>query len=329
MPVGSSISGLPVATGEPVPVWDTQYAPPSRAFEHYREIICRIYMHWSPEIGEGDFHARIETTRIGDGSVTRHRCSPHSAIRTARDIARSPGECTYLVRVMSGQIHCEQGDSSILARPGDVLLLGSSRPAKVTLHGSYDAVVVTIPKFDLAEPADTTLPLACCLLNHNRTPLSGCLTLAADLMPRASKDEIAALYHAVRSLVPVEAGAFASEEGADARHGNANYLMRGILAYIDQNVGNFELTPKQVADQFGISVRYVHKLFIGCGMTFHAYTTAKRLDYICKDLVSTAAQRQPISEVAFRWGFNDLSSFNRAFKKRYGCTPTQFRTRAG
>jgi AraC-like DNA-binding protein len=329
MPVGSSISGLPVAAGEPVPVWDTQYAPSSRAFDLYREIVCRLYMHWSPEVGDGDFHARIETTKVGSGSVTRHRSSPHSAIRTARDIADSPGECAYLVRVISGQLHCEQGESLTVARPGELLLLGSSRPTKATMHGSYDALVVTIPKDDLAEPAGTTLPRCCTLLNHNRTPLAGCLSLAADLMPRASSDEIAALYHAVRSLIPVEAGSFASDEGADTRSANINYLMRGILAYIDQNVANFELTPKQVADQFGISVRYVHKLFIGCGMTFHAYATAKRLDYICKDLVSTASRRQPISDVAFRWGFNDLSSFNRAFKKRYGCTPTQFRMRAG
>jgi AraC-like DNA-binding protein len=33
--------------------------------------------------------------------------------------------------------------------------------------------------------------------------------------------------------------------------------------------------------------------------------------------------------VAFRWGFNELSSFNRAFKKKYGCTPSQFRARVG
>jgi AraC-like DNA-binding protein len=108
-----------------------------------------------------------------------------------------------------------------------------------------------------------------------------------------------------------------------------HYLLRGILSHIDQNIANAELSPNRVADQFGISVRYVHKLFIGCGVTFCSYTTARRLDYICKDLVSPACRQQPISLVAFRWGFNDLSSFNRAFKSRYGCTPSQFRMRSG
>jgi len=33
-----------------------------------------------------------------------------------------------------------------------------------------------------------------------------------------------------------------------------------------------------------------------------------------------------VSEVAYRWGFNDLSHFNRAFRSRYGLPPRQWRT---
>jgi AraC-like DNA-binding protein len=33
----------------------------------------------------------------------------------------------------------------------------------------------------------------------------------------------------------------------------------------------------------------------------------------------------PISVLAFQWGFSDLSTFNRAFKDRFGFTPSHFR----
>ena len=32
-----------------------------------------------------------------------------------------------------------------------------------------------------------------------------------------------------------------------------------------------------------------------------------------------------ISEIAYRWGFNDLSHFNKAFRARYDQTPREWR----
>jgi AraC-like DNA-binding protein len=286
-------------------------------------------MPWSPELTpDAEFQARVETAQVGKGSITRHRCSPHLSVRTARDIANSSCDCSYLVRVRSGRLKSEQDDSLTFAQPGDIVLLDSSRPTRATLEGAFDALVVTIPKSELRRGRTTNYHLCNALLTQDRTPLSKCLNLMADVMPSASAEEMGALYHAVRSLLPIEAGYFGCEQKTEGLRTSVNYLLRNIMGHIDQNIANTDLTPHQVANQFGISVRYVHKLFIGCGMTFRSYATARRLDYVCKDLVSPASRRQPISLVAFRWGFNDLSSFNRAFKSRYGCTPSQFRTRA-
>ncbi len=51
----------------------------------------------------------------------------------------------------------------------------------------------------------------------------------------------------------------------------------------------------------------------------------KRLDLVRQDLISDACRHQPIFALAYRWGFNDLSTFIRAFKKRFGCPPRQYR----
>jgi AraC-like DNA-binding protein len=39
----------------------------------------------------------------------------------------------------------------------------------------------------------------------------------------------------------------------------------------------------------------------------------------------TTTPLKQIAELASRWGFKDLSTFNRAFKKHYGCTPSAYR----
>jgi len=52
------------------------------------------------------------------------------------------------------------------------------------------------------------------------------------------------------------------------------------------------------------------------------YIIDQRLGYASRQLVDTA---KSISEICFSCGFNNLSNFNRIFKKKKGCSPTEFR----
>jgi AraC family transcriptional regulator, positive regulator of tynA and feaB len=318
------------AIGSSFRIWDTQYIPSSKVFSFYREALSKVYMQWSPEFPSGEeFHARVETGFVENGSITRHRCTPHVTSRTPSDIAKSAGEATYLVMMLSGGAEWVQGGRTTVTMQGDIVVVDAAQPAKVTMAPSpFDAVIITIPKGDFDPACRESDGLVNALLQRDRTPLRKCMHLIADRMVSASPEELASLYHASVSLLPLEAGCFEAQEKPDSGE-KQHYLLRAILDHVDQNISGGELSPKSVAEKFGISTRYVHKLFIASGVTFCSYTTARRLDYIVRDLLSPACRQQPISSVAFRWGFNDLSSFNRAFRGRYGCTPSQFRMRAG
>ena len=313
-----------------VGVWDTQHVPPSKAFDFYRGAVCEVYTHWSPEFeGDAEFHARIETIKVKGGSITRHRCAPHLAVRTLSDISSSPGEYHYLSLILSGGSECQQHGRTSLLKAGDIAVLDSAWPAKFRMAPEpFDALVMTIPKADLPT-TDAEEHLGNVILKQSRTPLAKCLSLVADRMIGASQEELNSLYDACLSLLPLETGCFDLDKGEATASSQPHYLLREIMKYLDQNITEVGLDPHRVAAQFGISVRYIHKLFIACGVTFSAYLTARRLDYVSSDLRSPACKQQPISMVAFRWGFNELSSFNRAFKRKYGCTPSQFRARAG
>ena len=53
-----------------------------------------------------------------------------------------------------------------------------------------------------------------------------------------------------------------------------------------------------------------------------------RLDRILAGLRSPAAAGDSISQVAARWGVHDMPHFSRAFRARYGMTPSQARHEA-
>ena len=47
-----------------------------------------------------------------------------------------------------------------------------------------------------------------------------------------------------------------------------------------------------------------------------------RLGYASRMLVDTS---KSVSEISFQSGFNNLSNFNRIFRKKKGCSPSEFR----
>ena len=86
-----------------------------------------------------------------------------------------------------------------------------------------------------------------------------------------------------------------------------------------------ELRPSDVAQALGISLRYLHKIFAASGTTFSAYVTEKRLERSRAALEQSGLRRQTLTEVAHRFGFYDLSHFNRSFLRRYGVRPGAYR----
>ena len=56
-------------------------------------------------------------------------------------------------------------------------------------------------------------------------------------------------------------------------------------------------------------------------MPFKSYLMNIRIGYACRLLIEAT---QDISEIAYDSGFENLSNFNRQFKKIKGVTPSQF-----
>jgi AraC-like DNA-binding protein len=96
-----------------------------------------------------------------------------------------------------------------------------------------------------------------------------------------------------------------------------------IKNYIDQRLADSTLDPPQVAAAFGISTRYLHRLFESQHETVGQYIRDRRLELSRLRLLDPRFSHQSISSLAFDSGFGDLSGFNRAFKAKYGLSPRQ------
>ena len=60
------------------------------------------------------------------------------------------------------------------------------------------------------------------------------------------------------------------------------------------------------------------------GTTLSAWTSEKRILYISQQLLKTDRM---VSELALSCGYSNPSALNRAFKQRFGVTPSEFRAK--
>lgn len=84
-----------------------------------------------------------------------------------------------------------------------------------------------------------------------------------------------------------------------------------------------ELRLPELASLAGMSSSAFSRFFkLHTGRNISEYIIDLRLGYAARMLVDTA---KSISEIGYDCGFNNLSNFNRIFKKKKGCSPSEFR----
>ncbi len=111
-----------------------------------------------------------------------------------------------------------------------------------------------------------------------------------------------------------------------ARRGLRAGRLEAILAQIDAECLDPRFDVQTVADRHRVSVRYVQRLMERRGETFSHTVLRLRLDRVAAMLADPANREMRIGEIALACGFNDLSYFNRSFRRRFGDSPRGFRT---
>lgn len=95
-----------------------------------------------------------------------------------------------------------------------------------------------------------------------------------------------------------------------------------VKNYISKNFMD-EIRLPVLAKIAGMSTSAFSRFFkLHTGRSLSDYIIDIRLGHASRLLVDTA---QSISEIGFDSGFNNLSNFNRIFKKKKGCAPSEFR----
>jgi AraC-like DNA-binding protein len=150
-----------------------------------------------------------------------------------------------------------------------------------------------------------------------------------DVLEDANALSTPELQHAVAThihdLCALAIGATRDAAEIAKRRGVRAARLHAIKADIVQNLEDGDLSATALALRQRVTPRYVHKLFETEGTTLSQFVLGQRLARVHRMLVNPDYGHQTIAAIAYNVGFGDLSTFNRAFRRHFGATPSDVR----
>ncbi|MDV2986688.1 UNVERIFIED_CONTAM: AraC family transcriptional regulator [Methylobacteriaceae bacterium AG10] len=153
----------------------------------------------------------------------------------------------------------------------------------------------------------TDSPLTRLLANHLKS-MAACLPTATPLQKELLASATASLCNA----------AFLGE--TDSAYDHAAVSVISMRQFIDQNLAS--VTAEMLMAKFGLSRTPLYKIFEKDGGVY-AYIRNRRLAYAMQQLVRSGQRRPTIKQLTFACGFENEQVFSRAFRRKYGCNPSE------
>jgi AraC-like DNA-binding protein len=237
------------------------------------------------------------------------------------------GNESLVLHIASCAGRATQFGQDIPVAAGDAILLSNSHIGTFTFEREQSVLAIGLPRATLA-PSLQDPDAAFTLTVSRDNEALRLLKAYAGTLERGPpvSEELQALAAAhVNDLVALALGATRDATEIARTRGIRAARLHLAKAHVTRHLGWAGLSPGSVAAHLGITPRYVHILFETSGMSFSEFVLARRLAHAHRMLTSPLHAGQTISAIAFAAGFADLSHFNRSFRRRYGCTPSDVR----
>jgi AraC-like DNA-binding protein len=243
--------------------------------------------------------------------------------RDPADIRVDQCDNLFLLLQLQGSCGIEQSGRQQQLHPGDCILVDAARPSTFHFDGAFsNHLSVHLPRQFLL--SERTARIA---LTHKigaDDPMSAVLGgMVAKLLKTARSDGRAPQLREL--LLNATRQAFAPTDGDDVfvRADTSEGRLEIVYALIDEHLTEDYLSAQWLADRVGVSLRTLQDDMQGQGTTVTGMIKLKRLQLARAKLEHLRGARHPgaIADVALSVGFNDISYFNRCFRRQFDCAP--------
>ncbi len=308
-------------------LFSTSNIHPRDRFDYWHSIACKMVVdHDSrPECRE-TFEAELQWGTLGDLGLVLFENSP-------MDISnpRATASELFICRQMAGQVILEQNSREVILESSDITLLDPLLPYSGRFFSGSKLLVLKIPRRRLEARIGKTRQM----IAHRIRPIAAENSLSsaflAMLPAHAGRLSAAAGEIIADQVLDQIAVSFAKAiEGAVPRVSSARSLaLLNLRAAVEARLADPALDAEKVAAAAGVSVRYANALLAQEGSSITRLIQERRLARCQRALDDPLQRHRTISEIAYGWGFSDMTHFGRRFKAAFGLSPRDYRSHSG
>jgi len=301
---------------------------PVEKFREDLQHICGVFSA-EPVKGQNEMHGRISKDMRAGLEIAHVAKNLQRIRRSNADCRRDGAEHYFLIIQEEGSALMAQSETAQMLNPGDMILIDSAKPSEFTFFGHYGRQLsVHLPRAEMDKRFGYDIRTGLFLPRTDHTALALMAVLAKTFSPEITLDQDNYLREAMYGLLGVmlhERQNRSGFSGMDSEISGAQLLQRA-LAYIDSRYGNCELSIQSIASDLHVSMRQLQRAFALLGTTPTDYLLQKRLETACQLLLERRLGRTEllVSTIAYQCGFNDISYFNRIFRRVFDCAPGQY-----
>ncbi len=312
-------------------VYSTCKIHPRDRLNYWVEVASKAFARHSFSAFDGTgFLATVRTDHFDEVGVASFESVACEVVRSARDVAHSENDPVLLSLQVAGEGRFAQDDRQAVSEAGSFLLLDSRRPFSISFPGRARAIGFKLPRQRLEARLGNLAGLIARPITAHKS-VGGLPSKFLSMLPsRVGALDEATGGRLAEQALDLIALAFSEMDGGSGTvlcSPRATTLYR-LKCVIEARLCHPDLKPAAAAAAAGISVRYANALLSQEGSSIERYILYRRLERCRRALEDAAQAHRMIGEIAFAWGFSDLSHFVRRFRAAYGMTPGDCRRQA-
>jgi AraC family transcriptional regulator, positive regulator of tynA and feaB len=315
----------PVPTG-PAPLLDLQSVDEAQRAALWLQGVRSFF----PGLSVRDFHVNpplgsMRGLPFGSGRLWTI-LSPPLLVSHDPAMGAAHSQIFSVMLQLAGSTVAVQCKRRCLLRPGEFCVIDSQRPFELEVtEASSRIMFMQMPRHAVlgrhpylehhtAETFDPT--------EAGATLLRNLLLNALEFASFLEKEQRATALAGIIQLLGVPK--LVTRAGTD----EMSWRVRTALAFIDSQLSDRGLTADRVSKIQGISRRRLDEIMTqSVGAPVTALIWIRRLTQAATELLDPKYASRTVSQIAFAAGFEDAAHFTRAFRRRYQCTPGEWRRR--
>ena len=306
--------------------FSTLATPADARLAYWNSLACEIYNNLTIDADAGrPFDAEMVGARLGELSLMSARSVAAQVSRRTDPHRNARGLGMFDLHFqLEGRSLNAQGGREAVLETGDFTLCDASRPYLVRFNEANHMLCIKVPMASLARRLGDVEALICRPMSGGAGAGALLSSFLSNLLPQIDHAQDQGWGETISEVI-LDLLTLAYRpigEGVATASGRVQRMTKA-RAFIDEHICNPELGVAAIAGALGVSARYVQMLFAAEGATPSAFIQERRLRMAAERLRRRDAPC--ITEVAMAVGFNDLTHFGRAFRRRYGVTPRDYR----